>query len=144
MTNDILPSPSLDEKEARLVGALELAYLGDTIYDLFVRTRLIYAGSVKEIHRAAVQEVNATAQAAFARAILPLLTEAESDVFRRGRNAHAHHQAPKAASVSDYAAATGLESLLGYLYLTGNFTRINELFGASARPAESCPPKEDP
>ena len=144
MRNDILPSPCLSEKEARLVGALELAYLGDTIYDLTVRTRLIGSGNVKEIHRAAVLEVNATAQAAAARRILPLLSEEEQDVYHRGRNAHARHQAPKAASVSDYAASTGLESLLGYLYLIGHFERINELFGAMARQAEECPPKEDP
>ena len=144
MTNDVLPSPFLCEKEARLVGALELAYLGDTIYDLTVRTRLLGVGNVKALHRAAVQEVNATAQAAVARLILPLLSDEELDVYKRGRNAHAHHQAPKAASVSDYATATGLEALIGYLYLIGNFDRINELFGAATRPAEICPPKEEP
>lgn len=144
MTSDILPSPNLLKTEARLIGALELAYIGDTVYDLIVRTRMIHSGSVKDIHRAAVAQVNATSQAAAARLILPMLTEEENDVYRRGRNAHAHHSAPKAASVSDYASATGLESLLGYLYLTGDFPRINQLFGALARPAEEHPPKEEP
>ena len=80
------------------------------------------------LHRRAVQLVNAAAQARASREIEPYLTEEERDVLRRGQNAHAKHAVPKNQSPEDYSRATGLEALMGYLYLSGQTERIGELF----------------
>ncbi len=112
-----------------MLNPLEMAYVGDTVFDLYVRTQLIDdGGRIKELHRAAVAHVNACAQAKSLTKLLPLLSEEELSVMRRGRNAHPRHHAPKAASTEDYAGATGLEALIGYLYLVGDFDRLNTLF----------------
>ena len=84
-------------------------------------------GSGKGLHRAAVELVRATAQAGRAEKILPLLTQEETAVYKRGRNAHVH-TIPRSASRSDYLKATALECLIGYLYLKGRRERINRLF----------------
>ena len=125
---NFLPSPALSKEEARMKSPLEMAYLGDTIYDLFVRRMLLERGlNVRAAHKEAVKLVNARAQAGFAQRLAGLLEEEETLIYKRGRNAHPHHAAPKAASVAEYAEATGLEALCGYLYLTGNLGRLNEL-----------------
>lgn len=114
--------------DVRRMGALELAYLGDTIHDFFVRSLLLRAGgTVHRLHKNATRLVNATAQADILRALWPELTEEEQDVVRRGRNANAHHAPPKGASAADYRLATGLEALWGYLYLTGAEERLAAL-----------------
>lgn len=109
-----------------LPGSLELAYLGDTIYDLYVRRRLVCRGGrVQQMHREAVSLVCAHAQSeAFGR-IEGELTEAEAAVARRARNAH--QNAPRHADPSEYHRATALEALIGYLYLTGQQARIDAL-----------------
>jgi len=83
----------------------------------------------KGLHRATIELVCAPAQARFSARILPLLTEAEHDVFRRGRNANVH-SIPQHASRAEYQQATALEALLGWLWLRGEQDRINELFAA--------------
>lgn len=113
------------------VSNLGLAHLGDGVFELLCRAYLCAHGdaTVKTLHRDAVSLVNAPAQARFAEKLLPLLTPAEADCYRRGKNAHTH-AAPKAATHREYAMATGLETLFGALYLRGQTARINELFSA--------------
>ena len=121
-------SPDLPPEEARMLSPLQLAYVGDSVHALLARTRLLQKNLlVRDMHRAANEAVSAVSQARELQRILPLLSEEEAAVVRRGRNAHPHHSAPKSASVGEYAEATGLEALLGYLYLTGQSGRIREL-----------------
>lgn len=120
------------ERDALLsLSSLGLAHLGDSVFEVMVRSWLILQGKAKakDLHRATVQYVAAPAQARLLKKILPLLSEEEADVFRRGRNT-APHSIPKAASRGDYQAATGLEALFGWLYLQGRTDRLNELFHA--------------
>ncbi len=116
--------------DPKMLSALDLAFVGDGVYGLLVREMLARDGSrpVGELHRMAVAYVNATAQAAAYDRIAPLLTEQEQAVYRRGRNGGAHP--PKNANPGDYAKATGLEALFGYLYLNGAQERVRELFEA--------------
>lgn len=115
--------------DIRAISSLGLAHLGDGVYELMVRSWLVLHGKAtsKGLHRATVRYVAAPAQALLVQKILPVLTEEEADVFRRGRNT-SPHTVPKAASREEYQAATGLEALFGYLYLQGKTDRLNELF----------------
>lgn len=124
--------------DPRLLGALDLAFVGDGVYSLLVRAMIARQGSrpVGEMHRLAVEVVNASAQAAAYDRIAEQLTEEEQGVYRRARNSGAHP--PKNANHADYAKATGLEALFGYLYLAGRRDRIEELFRAClAEPGET-------
>jgi len=116
-------------QQVNSLSNLGLAHLGDGVYELLCRVYLCEKGEKKvgQLHKKTVELVNATAQAKFADAILPHLTEAEQDYFRRGKNAHTH-AAPKAATPKDYAKATGLETLFGALYLLGQTERLEQLF----------------
>lgn len=108
---------------------LQLAYIGDSVYHLLVRgTVLRGKRKLHAMHLAATSKVNAVSQAKTLRALLPHLTEEEADYVRRGRNAQAHHGVPKAASSADYSAATALETLIGYLYVSGQEERLGELY----------------
>ena len=114
--------------DVRELNPLQMAYVGDTIHDLYVRSMLLSRGmAVGAMHRQAVKMVSAYAQARMLEAIEPEMTEAEADIARRGRNSQAKHAAPKNADPADYAHATGLEALWGYLYLTGQHQRLDEL-----------------
>ena len=113
-------------KQGQLPGSLELAYLGDTLWDLFVREELVRTGGrMKELHRAAVARVRASAQSRALARIEDCLTEDEAAVVRRARNAH--RTPPKNADPADYCRATALEALFGYLYLTGQLERMKTL-----------------
>ncbi len=119
-----------DEKcDPKQLSPLTLAFIGDTVFDLFVREKLVCEANrpVKKLHLLAASKVNAAAQAEFSKKILPKLSEDEIAVLKRGRNAHTNHKA-KNASESDYHAATGFEALIGYLYLDGQLERIREIF----------------
>ena len=107
---------------------LVLSYLGDCVIELMVRERLVKSGNVppEQLHQKALLFVQATSQSKAVENILPVLTENETDIYKRGRNAKA--RAPKSSSVADYKRATGMECLFGYIYLEGNNTRLNELF----------------
>ena len=120
---------SLQPDEIRAISSIGLAHLGDAVYELLVRTWLCAHGKAtgKGLHRATIALVCAPAQARFSARILPLLTEAEHDVFRRGRNANVH-SIPQHASRAEYQQATALEALLGWLWLRGEHGRINQLF----------------
>ena len=112
---------------------LTLAYLGDALYEAFVRERLLERGYVRvnDLHRHALRYVQATAQAAILARLMPELTEQEQDVVRRGRNAKGH-AAPKSADPAEHAASTGFEALLGYLHLAGQEERLAQLLRAAA------------
>ncbi len=122
-------SPQLSEDEVRGISSIGLAHMGDGVYELLVRTWLCAHGRAtgKGLHRATIELVCAPKQAALSEKILPLLTEEEQAVFRRGRNAHVH-SIPQHASRAQYQQATALEALFGWLYLSGQRGRVNELF----------------
>lgn len=111
------------------ISNLGLAHTGDAVFELLCRSYLCSRGGkvVKNLHRDTVAMVNAPAQAAYMDLLLPHLTEEELAYYRRGKNAHSH-AAPKAATPQEYAKATGLETLFGALYLSGQTDRINTLF----------------
>lgn len=115
--------------EVGQLSPLTLAFVGDTVFDLFVREKLVCQANrpVNKLHKKASAKVNAASQAKSARLLLDILTEKEISVFKKGRNAHTNHKA-KNMSESDYHAATGLEALFGYLYLDGQIERLKELF----------------
>ena len=122
----------LTEAQARMYSPLTLAFLGDAVYSLLVRNMLSLAANkpTGKLHKESIAYVNAAFQAKMMRELLPNLTESETTVFKRGRNAHSAHS-PKNQSDADYRYATGLEALYGYLYLCGNTDRIKEIFSIS-------------
>lgn len=121
----------MTEKEARSLNSLVLAYVGDAVHSLYERTQLASTHDCKagELHKLASGRVNAHEQAILADKLFDALTEDEQSVFLRGRNGKSHHKA-KNQSGADYRKATGLEAVIGYLYLIGNVNRIKELLGA--------------
>ena len=115
-------------RDTRELNPLQMAYVGDTVHDLYVRSMLLSRGmTVGKMHKQAVRMVSAGAQARMLERIEADLTAAEADVARRGRNSQAKHAAPRHADPADYAHATGLEALWGYLYLSGQTQRLDEL-----------------
>ena len=117
-----------------LPGSLELAYLGDALYDLHVRKNLLARGGrVHVLHKDAVKLVCAHAQSEALERVLPVLTEQESAVVRRARNAH--QAPPRNANPAEYHRATALEALIGYLCITGQNERMEQVL-ALALPAE--------
>ncbi|MBR2823024.1 MAG: hypothetical protein IKE24_05005 [Clostridia bacterium] len=118
----------MNERDAMMLSPLQLAYVGDSVWEILVRTRLIaQRKNVKHMHRECVDAVNAGAQARFAQVLLPLFSETEMSVFLRGRNAHPHHPSPRHQDRGDYAEATGFEAVMGFLYLTGQDDRVRRL-----------------
>ena len=129
MAHPLLSPQPLPIREARQKNPLALAFVGDTVWDLLVRSRLLRSQArVHSLHRQAVNQVNAGAQAAALTRLLPSLHPEELAVLRRGQNAHVTHAVPKNQDPVDYCDATGLEALFGYLYLSGQWDRILELF----------------
>lgn len=119
---------TMKEHDAQQMSALQLAYLGDSVWELIVRYELImHKYNVHHMHKSCVNLVNAHSQADILQKLQEQLTEDEKEIVRRGRNAHARHTAPRNQSPDEYAAATGFEALFGYLYLTGQNERISEL-----------------
>ena len=113
-----------EQVDVRTLSPLTLAFVGDGVYSLLVREWLGSAANRPNgaLHNMAVHRVRAEAQAAAMQRLLPILTEEEEAVYKRGRNAHT------ARSGNDYHKATGLEALFGYVYLTGRIDRLRELF----------------
>ena len=112
-----------------LLSPSVLAFVGDAVYGLYVRTALAEINRPSgELHRLSVKAVNAAAQADAFSLIEPLLNEKETAVFKRGRNFHTS-SSPKSATAGQYHTATGLECLFGWLYLSGRTDRADELFG---------------
>lgn len=124
----------MEADRLREISSIGLAHVGDAVFELLVRTWLCTKGKAtgKGLHRAAVGIVCAESQARRAERLLPLLTEEEEAVFRRGRNAHVH-TVPAHASRAQYSEATALEALFGWLYLSGKTDRIQTLFDAAMK-----------
>lgn len=126
--------------EAKALGSLALAYMGDAIYEVFVREHLLATGQVKpnQLHRISTQYVSAKAQCATMYAILDteILSEEEVAVYKRGRNAKSG-TVPKNTDVQTYKVATGFEALIGYLYLEKRSERLQELVTFSIRSVEN-------
>ena len=130
-------------EDPRQIPALNLAYVGDTVYDLYVRAYLIHTHpeTVHNLHLLSARMVCAQGQARAFFALEPQLTEEELSVYRRGRNAHSG-TVPKTANVADYRVATGLETLLGHLWVLGREERIDQLMTIAVRVNEEAG-KED-
>ena len=146
----ILEKFGVEEKDIRTYSPLTLAYIGDGIYDLVIRSLVVGEGNTHAnlLHRKTSGMVKAKAQSELIEALLPELTEEEEAVYRRGRNAHSPTMA-KNATMSDYRRATGFEALMGYLYLKNEFPRLVELVKLGlGRPGKwemghsQCSPKE--
>lgn len=121
-------SPCLSPEKARLLSPLQLAFVGDSVHALLARTRLMQVERrMNDMHRMATKVVNAVSQHQALERLLPHLTNEEMDIVRRGRNAHSKHGIPKSATVEDYSAATALEALYGYLYMSGQMDRLKEI-----------------
>ncbi len=118
----------LSDKDWKMYSPLTLAYIGDAVYELIVRTIYVKQANcqTQKLHQRVTACVSAKAQAKMADALEPLLTEEEAGVFRRGRNSKPYTKA-KNASMEEYLTATGFEALVGYLYLKKEYARLNEL-----------------
>lgn len=113
---------------ARNLSPVTLAFVGDAVYSLYVRERFVLSTDFKtgELQQLTSQEVSARGQSMLLEKLLPLFTVEENEIFRRGRNAKKATKS-KNASVAEYNRSTGFEAVLGYLYLTGRYKRIDEL-----------------
>ena len=120
---------NLSKAQIDAISNLGLAHMGDCVFEILCRAYLCTRGdkTVDRLHKDTINMVKATAQAAFVDKMLPLLTETEMAYYRRGKNAHVH-AVPKSATPAQYAKATGLEALFGYLFLSGQKERANEIF----------------
>ncbi len=121
-----------DEKDVNLMPPLTWAYIGDCVYELYIRTKLVEETKLKPhaLHIQSIKYVKAQAQAEILKKIYNTLTEKEKDIVRRGRNAENHHL-PKNANVQDYMYSTAFEALIGYLYLTKQNKRLKEILKVS-------------
>lgn len=117
-----------NETEVNMMSPLTWAYVGDCVYELYIRTELINRTNLKphKLHIESIKYVKAQAQAKFLKQIYEELTEEEKDIVRRGRNVENHHL-PKNCNVQDYMYATAFEALIGYLYLTKRNERLYEI-----------------
>lgn len=121
--------PKMESGDINEISMLGLAHIGDGVYELLTRTMLCAGGNKKvtDLHKKTVAIVNAPAQAEAAERLLPMLTEQEAYIYKRGRNTKVN-SVPHKADIAQYHAATGLEALFGWLYLQGKTQRINELY----------------
>ena len=119
----------LTEAQARQLNPVNLAFLGDAVYSLWVRERLVRSGEGRaaDFQRAAAKIVSAQGQSAFLERVLPVLTAEEEEIYRRGRNAKKATKS-KHATAAEYNRSTGFEAVIGYLYLLDRGERIEELF----------------
>lgn len=128
LLNDIHNLFQISQKEINSYSPLTLAYLGDAVFEIVIRTIIVEkkSGTVKSLHRQSSDLVNAKAQAELMSRIMGTLSEQEISIYKRGRNAKSHSVA-KNADIHDYRNATGFEALMGYLYLNGEMERLLEL-----------------
>lgn len=126
MIHDILSENN--QPDVHELSSLSLAFVGDSVYEMFIRTKILSSGNrpARELHKIAVGYVKAEAQSRAVLSILDGLTEEETDIYKRGRNTNIH-TVPKHADIKDYRQATGLEALVGYLYITGQQERLIEI-----------------
>ena len=116
------------KQEVELMSPLTWAYIGDAVYELFIRNKLINETNLKphKLHIEAIKYVKAKSQAEKLNEIYEMLTDEEKDIVRRGRNTQNHHL-PKNSNVQEYMYATAFEALIGYLYLTKQNVRLREI-----------------
>lgn len=131
MENDFLKSLNLEgktEREVRFLNPLVLAYVGDCVYEVYIRKYVLhkYGGYVNDLHKKSIGFVKAAAQAKIVHSIGDSFTEEEWSVIKRGRN-NKSSTVPKNANIADYKYATGFEALIGYLYLIDKKERIEEI-----------------
>ena len=119
---------NVDKNQVHLLNPLVLAYIGDAVYELNIRTKVIDKGNIKtsNMHRRSIEYVRAKSQAEAIDRIMEKLTEVELDLVRRARNTHSL-TVPKNADLEDYKKATALEALIGYLYLKEDYNRVQEI-----------------
>jgi len=124
--------PYFPDDEINTFSPLSLAYVGDAVYEVYIRSYVMKNGNmpVNKLHRVATHYVSAKAQSAIVHSIMEHLTEEEIAVFKRGRNAHSYTSA-KNADIVDYRHATGFEALIGYLFILKKFDRLNEIIKMS-------------
>ena len=121
---------NVDKNQVHLLNPLVLAYIGDAVYELNIRTKVIDQGNIKtsNMHKRSIEYVRAKAQAEVLDRIIENLTESEMDLVRRARNTHSL-TVPKNADLEDYKKATALEALIGYLYLKEDYDRVQQIIG---------------
>ena len=131
--------PEMTLQEVNKISMLGLAHIGDGVYELLTRAMLCSKGhrSVTELHKLTVSYVKAPAQAKAVEKIMPLLSDEERAVYKRGRNTKVN-SVPHNANIGQYHAATGLEALFGWLYLRGYNQRISELFSVIVQETEDA------
>ena len=119
---------NIDKNKVSLINPLVLAYIGDSVFEVYVRTKVVNDGMLKtnKLHRLSTEYVKAKAQAEALIRIAENLSEDELDIVRRGKNANSN-TIPKNADVADYKKATALEALIGYLFLSDKYERLNEI-----------------
>lgn len=119
---------SKEMQDAKMLSPLVWAYVGDSVYELFIRTHLVNNTNAKphKLHLETIQFVKAEAQARILDRIWDRLTEEEQEIFKRGRNTENHHL-PKNGNIADYSHATGFEAVIGYLYLMKQDERLQEI-----------------
>lgn len=129
---------NLSEIDIRMLNPLVWAYIGDSVYEMYVRSFIISdcKKTSFELHKKSIKYVKASAQSAHLELIAPYLSEEESDIVRRGRNSKAAHL-PKNANVIDYRRATAFEALIGYLYLMKRNERLSEIISLVLKPKTS-------
>ena len=138
LINDLLKTIEIKEnveiKDINTYSPLTLAYIGDAIYEIIIRTMVVSKGDrqVGELHKESSELVKASTQAEISKSLKDILTEEEERVFKRGRNAKSFTTA-KNASMSDYRTATGFEALMGYLYLSHQSDRMLELINTGLK-----------
>ena len=130
----------LKDMDMRTYSPLTLAYIGDGVYELVIRTILVKKGNcpVNKLHRRASTLVRASAQSDMIKALMPELSQEESKIYKRGQNAHSATMA-KYATAADYRRATGFEALVGWLYLTRQWERMLELIGTGLERTAKAP-----
>lgn len=123
---------TIGTEKARNISPVTLAFVGDAVYSLYVREKLVLSTDygTAQLQKLTSSEVSAHGQSELLEKIIPLMTEEEVAIFKRGRNAKKSTKS-KNASVAEYNRSTGLEAVLGYLYLTGQYSRISELLGGN-------------
>lgn len=141
---DQLDIEKLKKEDIQMMNPLVLAYIGDAVYDMYIRTYIVTISrrNVNELNKMAVKLVKASAQAEIARFLETELTEVEDRILKRGRNQKSSSVA-KNASVGDYRLATGFESLIGWLYLNDNFERMDQLISLGIKHIEGKNQSED-
>ncbi len=129
LKNSIIAGVIRDKVDVREYSALNLAYIGDAVFEIYARTKVVieFKATVNEMNKKTCQYVSATAQSEMYHKILEVATDEEIRILKRGRNATSHSSA-KNATKSAYRHATGVETLIGYLYLTNNKSRLDEIF----------------